>query len=524
MDPGSIQGITERLASWCVRRDRGLARVEWDSVFARQEVVDRLRFLLGAVGISLVEIAMPPDQTAQEAVGGLMEKLASASGAVSITGLEWAFPESGSRLETLAALSFRRETLAAFPVRQIWWMPSTLVERFVVGVPDLDSWFQLRLHLTEMPARSADMARHAEGMQRPAVSVTEARSVARRFWDRLEAARAQNVPEDRIWSELAQPAVDALLAAGLEPEADDILARTSDARGALERQLEELVASRGPEDSDVLLLTSRLARLLWEQGDFAGAQRLHERVLDVTTRVLGEEHPDALTAMGSLAKTLWARGDIARARQLQELLLEVVTRVWGEENPATLTAMGNLAVALWAQGDVVGARRLQERVLGVTARVLGEEHLDTLASMNNLAATLRVQGDLDGARRMEERVLEARTRVLGKEHPDTLGSMNNLALTLFAQGDLDGARRIEERVLEATTRVLGEEHPNTLRSMHNLAGLLLKSGDREDALRLLNECLIGRRRVLGENHPDTVATAELLRRIETQAQAGQPSA
>src|ERR1017187_9066057 len=101
MDPGSIQGITERLASWCVRRDRGLARVEWDSVFARQEVVDRLRSLLGAVGISLVEIAMPPDQTAQEAVGGLMEKLASASGAVSITGLEWAFPESGSRLETI---------------------------------------------------------------------------------------------------------------------------------------------------------------------------------------------------------------------------------------------------------------------------------------------------------------------------------------------------------------------------------------------------------------------------------------
>src|ERR1019366_2992307 len=100
MDPGSIQSITERLASWCARRDRGLARVEWDSVFARQEVVDRLKSLLGTVDISLVEIALPPGQAAQETVGGLIERLQSArASAVSITGLEWAFPERGSGLE-----------------------------------------------------------------------------------------------------------------------------------------------------------------------------------------------------------------------------------------------------------------------------------------------------------------------------------------------------------------------------------------------------------------------------------------
>ena len=58
--------------------------------------------------------------------------------------------------------------------------------------------------------------------------------------------------------------------------------------------------------------------------------------------------------------------------------------------------------------------------------------------------------------------------------------------------------------------------------MNNLAVLLFEAGDRESALRLLRECLLGRRKALGENHPDTVATAELLTRLEAQAQPSQP--
>src|ERR1700722_15574468 len=149
MESGSIEEVTERLKSWCVLHDRGLARVEWDSVYARQEVVNRLKDSLGGVGIPLVEISLPPGQAAQDTVTRLIDKLESRSGSVvSITDIEWAFPENGNRMETLAALSFQRETLSLLPVRQIWWIPFTLTEQFILGVPDLDSWFRLRLHLT----------------------------------------------------------------------------------------------------------------------------------------------------------------------------------------------------------------------------------------------------------------------------------------------------------------------------------------------------------------------------------------
>jgi tetratricopeptide (TPR) repeat protein len=566
MEPGSIHEVTERLRSWCIQRDRGLARVEWDSAYARQGVVDRLKDSLGGLGVSLVEIELPPGEGARETATGLIESLRSWSGSVvSITGIEWAFPEHGNRLDTLQALSFQRETLASLPVRQIWWVPSSLTERFVLGVPDLDSWFRLRLHLTEVPPQPADAVLELERTDRKTVSVDEARSLARRFWERLEAARAQDVPEDRIWAELAQPAVDALLSAGLELEAEAILARMSDAREKLEHRIEELRSTRGPEDPEVLSVTGRLARLLTDQGDFAGARKLEERVLEVITRVLGEEHPDTLTSMNNLAETLWAQGDHAGARRLQERVLEVSTRVLGEQHPATLTSMSNLAGTLGEQGDLAGARRLHERVLELCTRVLGEEHPSTLTAMNNLASTLGEQGDHAGARRLQERVLEVRTRVLGEEHPDTLTSManlaetlraqgdhagarrlqeqvlkvsarvlgeehpntlksmNNLAVTLGAQGDHARARRLQEQVLELRTRVLGEQHPNTLTSMSNLASTLRAQGDIEGALRLLRKCLLGRRRALGEDHPDTSTTAEALRRLEAQAQAEPPS-
>ncbi len=566
MEEGSIEEVSERLKSWCVRNDRGLARVAWDSVYTRQDVVDRVKRSLDSLGIPLVEIGLPPGEAAEETVAGLFDKLRSVSGSVvSITGIEWAFPEGGSRLDTLIALSFKRETLAALPVHQIWWVPSSLIERFVLGVPDLDSWFRLRLHLTEVPPpRPADGIREFEGTERKPVSVTEARSLARRFWDRLEAARQQKIPEDRIWAELAQPAVDALQSAGLHLEADAILARTSDARGELERKLQELGAARGPEDSQVLSLTTRLALLLRDQGDFAGARRLleqvvtmltrlhgaenpdtlrsmnnlaetlraqgdfaearrlGERVVDLTTRVLGEQHLDTLTSMDNLAETLAEQGDYAGARRLHERVLEVRTRVLGEDHADTLTSMGDLAVTLWKQGDLDVARRIEERVLAGRKRVLGEEHPDTLTSMGNLAVTLWEQGDLDGARLIEERVLEVRSHVLGTEHPDTLTSMSNLANTLRAQGNQADARRFQERVLEVSKRVLGEEHPDTLRSISNLAETVWAQGDAAVALRLLRKCLLGRRKVLGENHPDTVATAKLLAHLEAQPHPGQP--
>ncbi len=289
--------------------------------------------------------------------------------------------------------------------------------------------------------------------------------------------------------------------------------------GAQRRQecvLEVSTRALGAEHPDTLRAANNLAGTLSARCDLPGARRLQERVLDAMPRILGEEHPETLGSMNNLATTLSAQGDQAGARRLHEGVLETRTCLLGEEHRDTLASMNNLATILRAQGDLERARRLQERVSETMTSLLGEEHPDTLTTINNLAATLRVQGEHAKAQRLQEQVLEAMTRKLGEEHPHTLVSMNNLAETLTAQGEHGRAQQLQERVIEAMTRVLGDENPATLTARCNLAATLEAQGDREGALRLLRKCLPELRKVLGEDHPTTVATAKALTRLEAQ--------
>jgi len=262
----------------------------------------------------------------------------------------------------------------------------------------------------------------------------------------------------------------------------------------------------GSEHPSTIISMSNLAMTLQDQGDFEGARKFQEQVLEKVRRILGEEHLDTITSMGNLASTLRAQGDIERARKFQEQVLEKTRRILGEEHLDTITSMNNLALTLQDQGDFEGTRKLQEQVLEKMRRILGEEHLDTITSMSNLAMTLQDQGDFEGAQKFQEQVLEIRRRILVKEHPDTIESMGNLAATLRAQGDFEGARKFQEQVLEIRRRILGEEHLDTIKSMGNLASTLQDQGDIERARKFQEQILEKMRRILGEEHLDTITS------------------
>ncbi len=113
----------------------------------------------------------------------------------------------------------------------------------------------------------------------------------------METARAQAFPEERIWDELAEPAVEALLSAGLKLEAEKILGSMADVPALLERHLGELRAARGMEGPEALSLAARLARILTE-----ASLRLLRKCLMGLRQVLGEEHPDTIAAADALKR------------------------------------------------------------------------------------------------------------------------------------------------------------------------------------------------------------------------------
>jgi len=147
---GSIAHTLGRLLLWSERPTRGLARVEFYSEFARQIVMQKLTKELQRQGIKVREIRLPLWRSPAQVLNFLLDELVKAeSGVVSIVGFETAFNPEYLQ-PALGVLNFNRENFAQFHGRQIWWLSQDFLNRVINFMPDLNSWFTLRLSLTEL--------------------------------------------------------------------------------------------------------------------------------------------------------------------------------------------------------------------------------------------------------------------------------------------------------------------------------------------------------------------------------------
>jgi hypothetical protein len=100
-------------------------------------------------GIIFHKIVLPIWEKPSFVLNFLLTQLAELeSGVVSITGFETAFSDV-SLVDALQLINFNRENLARFNLRQIWWMNHDFTNKVIRYMPDLNSWFFLRLFLTE---------------------------------------------------------------------------------------------------------------------------------------------------------------------------------------------------------------------------------------------------------------------------------------------------------------------------------------------------------------------------------------
>ncbi len=148
--PGSIADTIARLLLWSQRCSRSLARVEFSSEFSRQKVIRELRNQFKEKEIPFHEIKLPLLENPSVVFNFLFKELENiASGVVSISGFETAFVKEIPLVEALRVINFNRENLAQFNLRQIWWMSRPFHSTAIRVMPDLNSWFSLRLFLTE---------------------------------------------------------------------------------------------------------------------------------------------------------------------------------------------------------------------------------------------------------------------------------------------------------------------------------------------------------------------------------------
>ena len=510
--------------------------MEFDSEFARQRVVNRIREELAAADIPFHEIALPIRQPASHVVNTVLARLhALPSGVVSLSGFATAFVDNVPLEDSLRVFNFQRENLARPAVCQIWWLSSSLAEQFVRSVPDLDSWFMVRLHLTEVVAPPAG---ERGIIMRPtthaAVNIDDARRRAAALTERFGQALAAGASASELRQSLAIPAVNALLEAGAEREARALEVRLmeeiSKGRGSLPLAPDQ--AGTGvpvpPSSLDEALYCEKEGTKLYHQGMYAQAEPLHQRALTIREQVLGPEHPDTASSLNNLAGLYDHQGLYAQAEPLYQRALAIWEKVLGPEHPDTATSLNNLALLYHHQGLSAQAEPLFQRALAIREQVLGAEHPDTATSLNNLALLYDHQGLYAQAAPLFQRALTISEQVLGPEHPDTATSLNNLAGLYYDQGLYAQAAPLFQRALAIREQVLGPEHPSTATSLNNLAGLYHHQGLYAQAEPLFQRALAIREKSLGSEHPNVALVLEnyagLLRELDREAEAEQLAA
>ncbi|MGO9088936.1 MAG: tetratricopeptide repeat protein [Candidatus Sulfotelmatobacter sp.] len=300
-------------------------------------------------------------------------------------------------------------------------------------------------------------------------------------------------------------------------------ARTSVARnqGALRRQLCWLVTalslivyvSAASAQQGTAAEADQLAKQiddLYQQGKYADAVPLAQRLIEIRKRTVGEDHPDYAAALNWLAQIYNAQGQYDDAEPLYKRALAIREKTLGPEHPdvgATLNALGEL---YYGQGKYAEAESLYKQALVIRRKALGPDHADVAESLNDLAVLYDKQGKYGEAEPLYKQSLAIWEKALGPDHAYVAAGLNNLASMYQKQGRYAEAEPLYKRALAIDEKTLGPDHPGLATDLNNLAGLYVDQGQYEAAEPLFKRCLVISEKALGPDHPDVAASLSSL--------------
>jgi CHAT domain-containing protein/outer membrane protein assembly factor BamE (lipoprotein component of BamABCDE complex) len=262
----------------------------------------------------------------------------------------------------------------------------------------------------------------------------------------------------------------------------------------------------GPEHPDVAQSLNNLALFYKEIGSYDKAEPLYSRSLAIYEKVLGPEHPNTAASLSNLGALYNTIGAYDKAEPLYKRSLAIREKTLGPYHSETALVLNNLAMLYEDMGAYDKAELLYKRSIAIKEKVLGPEHPLTATSLSNLASLYNTIGAYDKAEPLYKRSLAIREKTLRPDHPDTAISLNNLALFYKKIGSYDKAEPLYRRSLAICEKALGPDHPNTATSLSNLASLYNTIGAYDKAEPLLRRSLAICEKALGPDHPNTLTS------------------
>ncbi|MCM1985011.1 tetratricopeptide repeat protein [Lyngbya confervoides] len=455
---GSIADISARLLLWAQHAEAGMARVEFSSEFSRQQVIACLKTELDHQQIPFAELQLPTYREPMEIVDYILAELDQrSSGVVSIHGFSTAFRIGVPLQDAMLALNFNRERFAERPLRQIWWMTPVFYDAAQFAMPDLMSWFNPRLRLTEAIATEPSVLE----MTGETGNIEDARQRAEFLLQRFEQGLTAGAAHEELLKFNLLPALEALAAVNAQKDLHDITSR-------FEGFLSRIQASDSPELAHSL---DRLGRLYQTQGRYAAAEPLLKKALSLRCHRWGQDHLEVAASLNNLALLYQSQGRNSNTEQLYTRALEITEMQLGKSHPNVATCLQNLALLYQSQGRYSEAEALYSRSLKILEKTLGSSHPDVAVFLINFAGLCSQQGRYDEAESLYRQSLSILEQQLGQNHPTVATCLNNLAILCDRKGYHSEAESLYLRSIEIRENALGANHPLVGSSLNSLAEL-----------------------------------------------------
>jgi tetratricopeptide (TPR) repeat protein/CHAT domain-containing protein len=282
-----------------------------------------------------------------------------------------------------------------------------------------------------------------------------------------------------------------------------------------------------PRHAELVRLGDEAKRLI-DDGKFAEAASVGERLLALSRDSLGEHHVECVALLERLAGVYRQAGDLPAAEsrwgealawreahqgaghwqavnaRLALESLRIERRLSAEERQRLEQAAlaSNKVLPLSLEGRLAEALASAEQAYATWKEVLGESHPSHCSGLIGLATVYEHQGDNARAAELYEQASESAKQVFGEQHPQYADALIYQTRVLAKIGDLARAEVSCRRASEIFKETFGEKNARYVDCLRRLATISRASRHYATAEQLLEQVLQITKEVVGEKHAD----------------------
>ncbi|HYX42413.1 MAG TPA: tetratricopeptide repeat protein, partial [Pyrinomonadaceae bacterium] len=257
------------------------------------------------------------------------------------------------------------------------------------------------------------------------------------------------------------------------------------ARPRVMRALEIAERELGLKHPGVPILLQNIVELgkrFDDRADYAAAELLYLRALDLTEKLRGPQTTETATLTNLLGNLYLNKGDYPHAEQFLARTLSIREHALAPTDPLISITLNNLGGLYGQLHDYERAEQFYQRAMTISVQARGADNPDVPTFLNNLGTIYQARGQHAEALRLFARALALTEKFSGADSPDVALQLNNAADSHIALGEYAQARALLQRALTINERQLGAQHPYVATVLNNLSALAVLQGNTSDAL------------------------------------------